>query len=305
MLYKLLNFYVEFIAALHSYYAKAFTKKIIKKVEYHSDKQFQKYLVLCIYDTIARPDLISLLRHLASDGFGVIGVVSNNAHEQYLELLDITVHIEPIGRDFFAYQQGYEVLKSLSHLQSVERICFLNDSVWYFQKHQPRLVKELSENNSKDSLIVGTEIFDEIPHVSGWFFSVPFNSNTQAELNDLFGKNFANKSRSYNIRKGEHQILPLLRSFSQIKVLDSEAGLAYAGTYKAVVEGKECFYMKADCSFRTNSAKSSLKQFLITNSTEEDYSDAYRWLTLKADNIQKSSLRVIELSHYKKRYFPD
>ena len=305
MLYRLLTWYIELIAALQSKYATTFTKKILKQVEYHSDKQFKKYLILCIYDTVVRPDIISLLKHLVSDGFGVIGVVSNNANEQYEDLLDITVHIAPIGRDFFAYQQGYEVLKKLKNLQSIEQVCFLNDSVWYFQKYQPTLVKALSENNEIDTLIVGTEIFDEIPHVSGWFFTVPFNSQTQTELNSLFSKNFATKSRMYNIRKGEHQIAPSLKFFNQIKALDPEAGLPYAGTYKAVKDGVENFYMKADCSFRTNCVTSSLKNFLVINTTGEEYNYAYRWLTLKADNIQKSKLRVAELSHFKNRYFPD
>lgn len=305
MLYRFLAFYFELLAILNSFWAKLSTKKITKNIEYLSkNESFQNYLILCIYDISPRPDLKSLIRHFSDAGYGVIAVVSNDAHKQYLELIDIIVHIEPVGRDFLAYQQGYEVMKKISPKDNVGRLCFMNDSVWYFMKYQPALIKLLAEKDLENELIVGTQIFDQIPHVSGWFFSPPLNSTSILELDKLYKSNFMSKSRHYNIRKGEHQILPIISSVNAIINLDvSEHVSPFPFTYKAVSEGIECFYMKADCTLRTNPVKSDLDGFLKTNSVGNEYYTALRWLASKSDQIYSSNIRRIEARKYMEQFF--
>jgi hypothetical protein len=304
MLFKLINFLFEVPDKVKGFYFKNFYNNYTKKVELRSDYEYSRYAIVCIYDKNPRSDLIALFGKLKKSGFGIIAILSNDADTQYGDMIDIKVHLLPVGRDFLAYQQGYKVLKKFGHLDTVKSVCFLNDSVWYFKKHQEKLICELVESVDRGNLTSGTMIFDDIPHLSGWFFGVKLTENTIADLDKLFAPNFARKSREYNIREGEHKIITRLSSIDRLKNLD-ENGPArpYAYCYTAVSEGLECFYLKADANLRTNPAKSQLEKFLRVNASDEEYMESLSWIISKSDSLFNSPLRRAEMYQFRKYYF--
>lgn len=304
MLFKLINFLFDIPDKAKGLFFKRFCKNYTKRIETNSKQEYSRFAIVCIYDKTPRPDLISLFSELKKAGFGIIAALSNDADSQYADLIDIKVHVSPVGRDFLAYQQGYRALKQLGHTDAVKSVCFLNDSVWYFEKHQQKLIGELMEGMDSGKLTVGTKIFDDIPHVSGWLFGSHFDQNTIANLDLLFLPNFARKSREYNIRKGEHKILTSFSSTKGIKSLDKEhSSNMYAYCYTAIAEGLECFYLKADATLRMNPSSSKLEEFLSLNATEDEYYHALRWITSKADALLNSPLRRAELSQFRKHHF--
>lgn len=103
-------------------------KPTLSVVEYRkSDKR--KFAIFCLFDQKPRPDLRALFSNLADAGFRIVGVAPNGALDQYEGLLDIAVHVSPVGRDFFAYQQGWRALDGLGLKQEVEEVCFCKRAV--------------------------------------------------------------------------------------------------------------------------------------------------------------------------------
>lgn len=268
----------------------------------------KKYAIFCIYDKENRPDIRDLMLGLRNRGFGILAVTSHNHFpEQYSGLADVEVTVAAIGRDFFSYQQGFETLKTLTNISQVSSICFFNDSVWYFQNHQESVLNKLCQSIDDGNLVSGTIIIDEIPHVSGWFFGLPLNEDTLKELDKIFEKNFARKSRMFNIRYGEHKILSTIQSVSGFQSLDDDNKWigAYAYCYKAITLGEKCFYLKADGTIRTNPSKRKFNEFMMINSTDQEYYAAMRWITIKADGLLKNKFRMGEILRYRKNYFND
>lgn len=264
----------------------------------------RRLAIFCLFDKKPRPDLRALFGRLSEAGFRVVAVASNDAFKQYEGLFDVVVHVSPVGRDFFAYQQGWRALDALGLKQEAESVCFFNDSVWYFIPHQKAMISDLVANLSAGKLVSGTMIFDEVPHSSGWLFGVPCDERTAPELDKLFSRDFARKSRLYNIRKGEHQIIGALQSVTGAHSLDWEgAALPYAYCYEALKSGGECFYMKGDSTIRTRPSGAQLSVFLKANCLVEEYLPALRWISMTADGIYRNRLRVAELMRYRKHYF--
>lgn len=304
MLFKLINLLFELADKIRGGILKFFRRSYIRRLEAVSTKVYSRYAIVCIYDKSPRSDLVSLFTELKKSGFGIITVSSNSADAQYAGLMDVNVRVASIGRDFFAYQQGYNVLKQLDHVDSIESVCFLNDSVWYFKRYQEELVRELIEGMDSGRLTVGSRIIDDIPHVSGWLFGIRLDEHTIAGLDQLFTINFARKSRNYNIRKGEHRIITRMASVNGIKSMDrQEKTKPYAYCYTAISKGLECFYLKADVTLRTNPADSQLEKFLEINATGNEYFEALRWITAKADALLNNPLRRAEMAQFRHHYF--
>lgn len=283
---------------------RVFRRASIKSLQECRSGEQRRLAIFCLFDHKPRPDLRALFSCLSEAGFRVVAVTSNGAFKQYDGLLDVVVHVSPLGRDFFAYQQGWRAVDALGLKQKAESVCFFNDSVWYFIPHQKAMIADLVVNLSAGKLVSGTMIFDEVPHCSGWLFGVPCNESTTFELDNLFSRDFARKSRLYNIRKGEHQILGALQSATGSRSLDREGvALPYAYCYEALKQGGECFYMKGDSTIRTRPSGAQLSAFLKANCAEDEYLPALRWIAMTADGIYRNRLRVAELMRYRKHYF--
>ena len=307
MLYKLLGLFFEQFDRIKSYLLNIFRKEITLEVLTEGNKSFRRYAVVCLYDRSPRPDIKILLKHLSDSGFGIIAAVSNDVYKKYDNQLDIIVRIPPIGRDFMAYQQGYRAMKKLNHFDEIESVCFFNDSVWFFQKYQLSTIKNMLTALKQNKLAVGTKIFDEVPHVSGWFFAAPINKNTSDELDNLFKPNFARKSRKFNIRSGEHKIFNTVTSVAGSESLDlpNKASPVPPHCYEAIIEGSECFYLKADSTIRTNPAEAKIEKFLAVNTTDDiEYFNALRWISSRADALISDPVRLAELSIYRHQHYP-
>lgn len=304
MLYKLIDMLLEIYDAIRGGWYGFVCKNLTRSVVFKNEVA-HKYAIFCIYDTSDRPDIRSLMQGLRARGFGVIGVTPhNNLPEQYSGLADIEVYVAGIGRDFFAYQQGFEALKTLPGLSAVTNVCFFNDSVWYFQSHQETVLNNLCQSLNEGKLVSGTFIIDEIPHVSGWFFGMPLNEGTLKELSEIFNRDFARKSRMFNIRYGEHKILSTIKTVSGFQSLDHENWIgAHAYCYNAMTLGEKCFYLKADGTIRTNPRNRRFNEFMKMNSTDEEYFFAMRWVTARADDLLQSNHRMAEMLKYRKNNF--
>lgn len=274
--------------------------------EANAGNRFSKWVVLCCHDTSSRPDLLGLLAAFKARQYGVVIACSNSSSRQYDELADLTVRVAPLGRDFSAYQQAFRHLHSSQRLDSEGAIVFVNDSVWFFQKYWDDIVGRLDNEISQGSLVCGTMIVDEVPHVSGWLFGVATTTPLVEELQSLFDRNFARKSRRYNIRKGEHQIFPTLWSAASFVSLDLPSSIpAVPYGYVAIMDGTECYYMKADSALRVNNARSKMVEFLATNASGRETSDALRWLARRSDILSRSRSRLIETRGYRRAFFSD
>jgi hypothetical protein len=280
-------------------------KMLVGVDEPNAGSTFTKWVVLCCYETTPRPDLLGLLRAFKSHNFGVVIASSNASVQQYTGLADLIIRVAPLGRDFTAYQQAFKHLCSSDRLRDDGSIVFVNDSVWFFSKYHEEIVERINTGISEGALACGTMIVDEVPHVSGWLFGVPTTREFVIELQTLFNRNFARKSRRHHIRQGEHQILPTLKSASGVLNLDLPSSIpAVPQGYTAIMQGSQCYYMKADSSFRVNNARSRMTEFLTTNSSGPERSEALRWLARRSDILCRSRIRQIEMRRYNRAYFP-
>jgi hypothetical protein len=304
MIRKLLTILFEILDAIRGGLSRLPVSRPIEEIVQRRKFDTRNYVIFCLFDTKPRPDLCALFKRLADAGFCLVGVSPNAAADQYDGLLDVVVRISPAGRDFFAYQQGLHALDQLAIRQDAASICFFNDSVWYFKTHQDATIRALKKGLAEEKLVSGTMIFDEIPHCSGWMFAVPCNPHTHCELDKLFAPNFARKSRTYNIRKGEHRILGTFQSVSGLLTLDNNtSSRPYPYCYEALTEGWTCFYMKGDSTLRTNPAKVNLENFLENNCENDELLSALRWISMTSDIILKSWIRTSEAREYQQRYF--
>lgn len=285
----------------------AVPKMLVGTEETKAGHSFSKWVVLCCHDTSPRPDLLGLLAAFKARQYGVVIACSNSSSRQYAGLADLTVKVAPLGRDFSAYQQAFHYLHSSRRLESEGgAIVFVNDSVWFFQKYWEDVVGRLDKGISEGALVCGTMIVDEVPHVSGWLFGVATTAPLLEELQSLFDRNFARKSRRYNIRLGEHQILPALRSAGSVVNLDLPSSIpAVPQGYTAIMHGTECYYIKADSALRVNNARSKVAEFLAANASGREVSDALRWLARRSDILSRSRIRLVEMRSYRRAYFGD
>lgn len=304
MLFRFIELLAELIDAARGYLSKLLIRSASRKIQQTGQPVHRKYIIVCLHDKSPRPDLTELFSRLSRAGFGIVGVTSNDAANQFSDQLDITVNIAPIGRDFLAYQQGYRALKKLGLDTQTETLCFLNDSVWFFKPHQQAIIDAMLAYLEEGKLVAGTLIFDYIPHCSGWLFALPYNKDTRAELESLFAENFVRQSRKFNIRKGEHKVLSMLQSVNGVISLDQpHATPAYPYCYAAINQGLECFYMKGDSTLRLNPSKAKFEEFLQTNCSEDEKLKALQWLSRRADALLDSPLRLQEMHRYRRHYF--
>jgi hypothetical protein len=73
--------------------------------------------------------------------------------------------------------------------------------------------------------------------------------------------------------------------------------------YTAIMQGTQCYYIKADSSLRINNARSKMAAFLTTNSSGEEGSEALRWLARRSDILCRNRIRLKEMRWYSKTYF--
>jgi hypothetical protein len=265
---------------------------------------FKRYVVFCAYETQPRPDLRNLMRLFKEDGFGIVVVSSNNGYEQYRDLADAIVRVAPLGRDFTNYRQGYLYLAGDAKAPRPEAVVFVNDSVWFFEKYQADIVARISGELDRKALVAGTMVLDQVPHVSGWLWGLPVNGRTHQELMQLFRPSFARKSRRYHIQNGEHKILPTLRSTEDVVSIDERSPMpAVANGYVALMQGSECFYVKADASMRTNSSTAHLHEFLECNAGEAESRMVLRWLADHSGRLLQDAMRRRELQIYQEYHF--
>ena len=263
---------------------------------------FDRYLVLCVYETQPRPDIDGLIRRFKEAGFGIILATSNDSYKQYIAVADAVVRVAAVGRDFTAYKEAY---RYLAGGRRPDAVVFANDSVWYFEKHQAEVVARISTSLDRGALVAGSMVLDYVPHVSGWLFGLPWNDETDGELATLFSPSFVRKSRRYHIRRGEHQIMHVFRSVSDIVSLDGDSPApAVAYGYHALMLGKPCFYVKADAILRTNPLEARLMEFIDRNAVEVERRPVLRWLAGRSDGLLGSWLRARELRMFQRRYFP-
>jgi len=276
---------------------------LVKKSTHFSNSTCKNYVVVCLYDKYPRPDLISLFQKFNAAGFGIIGVSSNNATNQYEGYLDTEILIQGFGRDFLAYKVGYRALKKISSVNPIENIIFLNDSLWFFEKYQSDVVRSVIEGLKSEKLVFGTYIPDEVPHASGWLFGLGFNDMSKRQLDQLFRKSFYRKSRRFNIRLGEHKIIPLLRTHNGMKSVDSfqEPGKFVHYGYTAISDARKCFYLKGDSTLRINPVESKLLEFLKINATESELTHVSRWISSSADRNFRSLIRRLECRRFQKQ----
>jgi hypothetical protein len=304
MIVLIINNLLEVIDSIKSFLRRIYFFRFSRKIAHLTSSVNYHVAIFCLFDTNPRPDIGNLIEHLRKSGFRVLGVCANNAYLQFKDILNDVVHIAPVGRDFYAYQQGWIALKSIGALKSAHSVTFLNDSVWYFNSQQKTTVNNLFEKLKEDQLVVGSVIYDEIPHCSGWLFGTSLNRNTRDEIESLFKYNFARKSRLYNIRTGEHRILNTLKSVSGIHRLDGcEDSLPYASCYRALINGDSCFYLKGDATLRTNPAATNMVKFLKLNTIQLEFFQVLQWLSLQALTSSQCWTRMLEISRYRRHYF--
>ena len=263
---------------------------------------FDRYLVLCVYETHPRPDIAGLIRRFKEAGFGVVLATSNDAYKQYIAAADAVIRVAAVGRDFTAYKEGY---KYLAEGRRPNAVVFANDSVWYFENQQAEVVARIAASLDRGALVAGTMILDYVPHVAGWLFGVPWHNQTDGELATLFAPSFVRKSRRYHIRRGEHRIMHVFQSVSDIVSLDEDSPApAVANGYHALMLGRPCFYVKADAILRTNPLEARLTEFIERNAIEAERRPVLRWLAGRSDGLLGSWLRARELRMFQQRYFP-
>ena len=263
----------------------------------------KRFAVVCVHDTTPRPDIRSLIATLRRAGFLCVLVSSNEAPRQYADLADVTIRISRYSRDFTAYRAAFRYLDKLVP-PSESIVTFLNDSVWYFEKYQADIVDRLVTSIPTESLCVGGFIADEIPHVSGWLFGVPFTADWRADLSVLFDRHFLRRARRYHIAFGEHRILPSMKKSRALTVLQkAEENPAIAACYEAVISGSACFYLKADSQWRTEPSGNRLAQFLDVNAVPEERNAVLRWLAGRSAILASDWTRRYEFSAYRRRHF--
>jgi hypothetical protein len=262
-----------------------------------------RFAVLCAHDLTPRPDLRQLLATLRRAGFYCVVVSGNGAFAQYAGLADATLAIGSYGRDFTAYKAGFEFLDPRVPTAR-STILFFNDSAWYFEKGQAGLVDRLVASTEADELCAGGLIADEVPHVTGWLFAVPFDADWRPSLSTLFQPDFVRRSRDYHIRVGEHRILPSMTRAKAVRRLQ-EAGPnpAVAACYSALQAGLACFYLKSDAQLRTDPPTNRLAAFLEVNAGPQEQTDALRWLAARSAALLADRIHARDVVLYRKRHF--
>lgn len=306
MLYHLLRLAAEAWDVVASGIRRMFTRRLTVSVHERSpsDAIYSRCIVLCAFQETPRPDLLALLRRFKASSYHVVVASATGAARQYAEVADAVITLTPAGRDFAAYQQAYRWLRE-KLTGDRAGIGFLNDSCWYFEKYHDDLVTRISRGLDERALVAGTMILDEVPHVSGWLFAVPFDARTQPELDRLFERNFARKSRQYNIRIGEHRILPTIRSVSAVRPLVATGSVpAVSYCYEALMSGAPCPYLKADAVMRTDPTRARLQEFLDINTSAADRDAVLRWTATRSAGLLRSHLRMREMREYRKQCFP-
>lgn len=268
----------------------------------HSGRQ--RFAVLCAFEKGPREDIRAMLENLRRLEFHIIVVTPNGAHEQYAEFTDTVIHIAPVGRDFTAYKEGFLYVRDRATIGPNSSVVFLNDSVWYFERHQRSVLGLMLAGLGAQKLVAGGLIADEVPHVTGWLFASPLTAPALSNLNALFEPHFVQKSRRYHIRVGEHRILPTIRNTADLLLLAPRThNPAIAACYEAVMNGTECFYLKWDATMRTDAPRAKLAAFIELNATESERMHAMRWIAGRAAQVEHDVFRTYEMAQYRRRHF--
>lgn len=262
------------------------------------------FAIICIYEKDRRRDLEALLRTLKQAGFYCVVSSTNGAGKAYRDLADAEIVGGTYGRDFTTYKTGLNFLKRNSKPRANSTVAFFNDSVWYFERYQQTMVDRLLAATASRKLFAGGMTVDEVPHVSGWLFAVPFDEDWRDDLDALFSPHFASDDRGYHIRYGEHRILTEMRHAEGLELMaPTGSHPAVAACYVALAEGRECFYLKADAQIRTDARFNHLERFFEVNADPVERMIAFQWLVRRSSQLYRDRPRLLQMIEYRKRHF--
>jgi hypothetical protein len=149
---------------------------------------------------------LGMLEALAQRGVQVVVVSTAPLPGELIARLEpvasVTLQIANIGRDFGSYQRGVAYVRETVGLDQVERLTFLNDSNYYFERADPGSLVDALLDPAHD-YVASHENFEKHYHVGSFLFSL----SGPVVRSDAFGRFWAEyvpySTRVHAIDNGE------------------------------------------------------------------------------------------------------
>ena len=172
----------------------------------------QKYmLVLAIYEkNNIRKDIIRLANEMRKNDVYILCI--NNAridNKNEIEgLFDCYIERFNYGRDFGCYKQGVEYIIGKKWEERLERIIFLNDSIFFSKRQLPEFVKKLVQ--ARACAVGATENFEFNYHLGSFCLSFDSKLFKHPKFRKFWQSYRLTDIRPRVIRKGEIRLTKIL-----------------------------------------------------------------------------------------------
>jgi hypothetical protein len=195
--------------------------KILKKHENNSVirnsdlKKGNKFAVIAVFPRKeTTTSTLRLIQSLQKNNFNIVVVINKSIllteiYVSSFKSLNLTILTRPnIGRDFGAYQAGFNFLVKNDLLSSASQIIFANDSVFYGPKSHNFIDKSLRNSAHWNSFFVNYQFHQ---HAQSFFISFPSEIINSKIFLDFWTSYYPTSLRHRVINSGEVKLSQVLQ----------------------------------------------------------------------------------------------
>lgn len=162
---------------------------------------------------------LAVLSGFKSAGAQIIVVATTKLSSEDLRSLSqvasVVIRMPNIGRDIGAYQQGVFYLDEHLGLEKVDRLVFLNDSIYFFEKMKyTEVVKNMLDQSS--AYVGANENFNSHYHVGSYFFSITGWLAASQKFRKFWHSYRPYSTRIHSIAAGEVGLTKLIMSMGVV-----------------------------------------------------------------------------------------
>lgn len=149
-----------------------------------------------------------LLEALTAQGWSVVLVINESPDtdrviDDWSASADVVIRRANIGRDFGAYQCGYQYVSNRPEFEQSDRLAFFNDSVFY----PPNVDSIVAELLKKDTAIAGFFVNHQFhTHVQSFALVITSPAATSSQLREFWSGYYPSNIRRYAIHNGEVEL---------------------------------------------------------------------------------------------------